>query len=1164
MSECGACGSANPTTAKFCGECGASLAQTCPACGHPASAGQKFCGECGSPLGSTEAAAGSPAAIAPAAPAGAELRLVSVLFCDLVGYTSLSEGLDSDEVRDLLSGYFDVARTIVARYGGEVGKFIGDAVMAVWGATRAGEDDAERAVRAALELVDAVPEFGAQHGKRIACRVGIVTGRAAATETPGEGIVVGDRVNTAARAQSAAEPGQVLVDDDTRLAAQASIAFSDAGLHAMKGKAAPVRLWRAEHAVAGTSGSGRVDGLEARFVGRDAEFRLLKELFHASADRRTVRLVSVVGPAGSGKTRLGWEFRKYLDGLADIVLWHSGRCLAYGEGVAYWSVAEMVRQRFGIAEDDPATEAARKLGEGLDQWIDREDERVFLRPRLGQLLGVGAAGSELSRDELFSGWRLFFERLADGSPVVLTIEDLHWADPGLLDFLEHLIEWSSSCPIFILTLGRSEVADRAEQLLGRHATVLGLDPVDTESMAKVLDDLVVDLPPEVRDRIVTHAEGIPLFAVETVRSLIDRELVVPREGVYRLTGEVDDLEVPPTLAALLTARLDSLDRDERELVKDLSVLGTSFSRPAIDAVTTGDPAEVDRLLDALRRKEILSVRSDPLSPDQGHYAFTQNLLRTVAYESLTRRERKARHLAAASQLRRLYADDGAEVVEVIAAHLDLALEVDPDGPDATSLRAAATAAHERAGHRAETLGSPDLALTAYRRAAELADGAEQAARLTLDAAAAAVAGSRYEIALEVATDAQARFEALGRRSDAAHALALRGRALIRLTNFDAAIALLGPAVASLPPEASDAGSGHLLLSYGRVLSFSGRHDEAAAVLDRCAAVAGGLADPELLSGALNVLGILRCGSNRVTEGLALLRASIETGGDQGQERTSSAINLGYQLAANDEPAAEVLRHAVTVCRRLGDRQGLTIATVNICLLLWWTGEWDQAEQTARELLADDLAASADALAHSILAILAALRGDPAGARDHLAPVARLAESEDPQERSLWSVTEMTVLSAEGSVDDVAARIAREIQWSVDVFGLRSDAARQLWPVGVDAAVAAGRLDVLEELVDLLGDRPPGHAPPFLRAVLARAQALLAEARGETEGVEDRLRRAVDEFARLGYPYWLAQAQLDLARWLRGRGDDEEATSLERDATSTLDRMGAVLPERALP
>ena len=421
----------------------------------------------------------------------AERRVCSVLFADLVGFTPLSESRDPEEVRELLSGYFDTARTVIDRYGGVVEKFIGDAVMAVWGTPTAGEDDAERAVRAGLELLNAVSVLGERAGVAdLAARVGVVTGEVAVTlGAVGQGMAAGDAVNTAARVQAAASPGQVWVDETTHRLAAAAVGFTDCGEHELKGKSHPTRLWAATRVLAGVGGAQRVDGLEAPLLGRDAELRLVKDLFHAAVDRRTPRLVVVSGPAGVGKSRLGWEFEKYVDGLVGQVWWHRGRCLSYGDGVVFWALAQIVRQRLGIAEEDSAEIAAAKLAEGMAEFLPDPAERAYVAVRLGRLLGVPVEadpGGALARAELFAGWRLFFERLAATEPVVLLIDDLQYADAGLLEFLDHLVDWARDVPIFVLAFTRPELEHaRPGWAAGRNRTGLTLDPLDPRSMDDV-------------------------------------------------------------------------------------------------------------------------------------------------------------------------------------------------------------------------------------------------------------------------------------------------------------------------------------------------------------------------------------------------------------------------------------------------------------------------------------------------------------------------------------------------------------------------------------------------------------------------------------------------------------------------------------------------------
>ena len=627
-----------------------------------------------------------------------------MLFADLVGFTTLSESRDAEEVRELLSAYFDTARRLIGRYGGTVEKFIGDAVMAVWGAPVAREDDAERAVRAALELVDAVRALGEDAAMPdLRARAGVTTGEAAVTVgAEGEGMVAGDLVNTASRVQAAAEPGSVCVAEATRRMSEAAIVYEDAGEHVLKGKAEPVHLWRAVRVVAAAGGAQRSIALEPPFVGRDRELRMVKELFHASADEGRAQLVSVVGAAGIGKSRLVWEFFKYIDGLALDTRWHRGRCLAYGEGVTYWALAEMVRTNASILEGEDAETALPKLRGAVEVALPEAEERRWVEPRLASLLGL-EAGPARDREDLFAAWRLFYERLAEVMPTVMVFEDLHWADDSLLDFVEYLLEWSRSYPLFVLTLGRPDLLERRPDWgAGRRAsTSIYLDPLGGDSMVTLLQGL--GLPGELAGQVRDRAEGVPLYAVETVRMLVDRGVLTPDESGYRATGPVVELDVPETLHGLIAARLDGLASDERRLVQDAAVLGKTFAKEALATVAGLGEQAVDELLGSLVRKEILTVQADPLSPERGQYAFLGDLVRFVAYETLSKKERKARHLAVAAYLESAF--DEEDVVEVVASHYLQAYEAAPDAADAPEIRMRAGETLSRAGERAASLAA---------------------------------------------------------------------------------------------------------------------------------------------------------------------------------------------------------------------------------------------------------------------------------------------------------------------------------------------------------------------------------------------------------------------------------------------------------------------------
>ena len=720
---CSVCGAANQPGRKFCGECAAPLAVVCPTCGTANPPSVKFCGECATPLvaGATPVprVAANPSSSAAVPVPVSERRLVSVLFADLVGFTALSADRDPEETRELLTRYFDLSRDVIGRYGGVVEKFIGDAVMAVWGAPVAREDDAERAVRAGLELVDAVKALG----PGIEARAGVLTGEAAVTlGATNQGMVAGDLVNTASRLQSAAAPGTVLVGEATQRATSRAIAFEPAGEQVLKGKPLPVPAWRALRVVAERGGRNRSGTLEAPFVGRDDELRMLKDLFHATGREQRTRLVSVIAPAGFGKTRLAWEFTKYIDGLVEDVWWHDGRSPAYGEGITFWALGEMVRGRAGLVETDDEATTRIKLAETLAQHVPDEAERRWVESALLALLGFG---SGIGSEQLFGAWRTFFERLAASGTVVLVFEDFHFADSGLLDFVDHLMEWSRNLPIYVVTLARPELLEKRETWGAgkRQFTSLYLEPLPEPAMRQLLAGLIPGLPEPAVKAIVSRADGIPLYAVETVRMLLAEGRLDLRDGVYVPVGDLSTLAVPETLTALIASRLDSLDPVDRAVVSDGAVLGQSFTLAGLEAISGRAEAELEPRLRALVRREILTLEADPRSPERGQYAFVQALIREVAYNTLARADRKSRHLAAARYFEGLGSD---ELAGALAGHYLAARENAPEGPERDALAAQARVAFRGAAERAAGLGAHDQATGFFEAAGHRGRGSRRA------------------------------------------------------------------------------------------------------------------------------------------------------------------------------------------------------------------------------------------------------------------------------------------------------------------------------------------------------------------------------------------------------------------------------------------------------
>jgi class 3 adenylate cyclase/predicted ATPase len=1085
----------------------------------------------------------------------AERRVCSVLFCDVVGFTPLSEARDPEAVRELLSGYFSVARTVISRYGGVVEKFIGDAVMAVWGTPAATEGDAERAVRAALDLVAAVAELGTHAGvPGLAARAGVVTGEVAVTlGAVGEGMVAGDTVNTAARVQAAAEPGQVLVDAATQRLAGSGIGFADAGEHALKGKAEPARLWRATRVLAGVGGSQRIDGLEAPLTGRDAELRTIRELFHAAADRRVPRLVLVSGPAGVGKSRLGWEFEKYADGLAADVWWHRGRCLSYGEGVAFWALAEIVRQRLGIAEEDLAEAAAGKLAAGLDRYVPDPDERAYVGIRLGRLLGVTIGdddGDVLSREELFAGWRLFVERLAAENPVVLLVEDAQYADADLLDFLDYLVDWVRDLPVYALVFARPELGQSRPGFgAGRNRSMLTLDPLDAASMDRLVDALVPGMPAAVRAKITGQAQGVPLFAVEMVRSLIDRDIVRPVEGVYRLAGDVGELTVPDSLHALLAARLDALDPAMRRLVADAAVLGTTFPAEALIAVSGRDEPTVRAALAELVRREVLTVSADPLSPERGSYGFAQNMLRKVAYDILSRRDRKARHLTVAEHLRAAFPGDGEEVTDVIARHYLDAIDAVPDDPDVAEISGQAIAALIRAAERAERTGAPASAAASYAAAADLspvgpageadaAVGQQSAGLLWERAAKAADTSADWPLAVELAGRARDDHQQAGQARAAARAQAIAGQALSHWGRLAEAREQLTAAVEVLRAD-PDTDTVDALRYLAAAEAAAGSPD--ADRLSTEALTLGqafGARGPQL-SELFGTRGYYLRHTGRLPEAAAYYRESARLASQAGDGRSlgMALLNLADILAFDDPAeAAETSRAAAGHLRRTGYRAALAAAIVNVAMALVMLGDWDGAEAELTQ--ADESGALGEVeFLTCYRAWLAALRGD-AGAQAVLAGLKDLRASEDHQDKALISILEGFTAAARRQPQD-ALRHARATLAHADVLAISHDCLRWAWPLAARAAHDLGDTATVGELLSLLDSYPPGHLPPMLRAERDLARARLAASDGDPAAAA-AFTAAIESLRELSTPYHLGHGLLDHAQDLTARQHDADA------------------------
>ncbi len=590
--------------------------------------------------------------------------MVSVLFCDLVGFTATSESADPEEVQARVAPYHARTRERIEAFGGTVEKFIGDAVMAVFGAPTAHEDDPERAVRAGLAVLDVIDQLNAGDGSlALSVRVGVNTGETVvsldARPELGEGIVAGDVVNTAARIQSQAPVNGVAVGAGTFRATERVFEYEPLDPIDAKGKAEPVAVWRALRPRA-RFGSDVIRSMTTPLVGRELDLTLLRGTFGKAVAERSVQLVTVAGEPGVGKSRLVAELFAYTDGLDELITWRQGRCLPYGEGITFWALGEIVKAHAGVFESDPPDVATVKL----DAVLPESDDLPWLRARLLPLLGIDA-GDSAAQEELFTAWRRFLESVAERTPLVLVVEDVHWADPALLAFLEHLADWAQGVALLVVCTARPELYEtHAAWGTGlRNHTAINLSPLSDTDTARLVSALLERsvLPAETQQLLLERAGGNPLYAEEFVRMLRDSGF------------EAEDVPVPVSIHALIAARLDTLSQERKALLQDAAVLGKVFWAGAVAAMGRRDPHEAEQALHELARKELVRPSRQSSMEGEAEYGFWHVLVRDVAYQQIPRAQRAAKHLSAADWLEAKTGQRVEDVAEVLAYHTSEAL-----------------------------------------------------------------------------------------------------------------------------------------------------------------------------------------------------------------------------------------------------------------------------------------------------------------------------------------------------------------------------------------------------------------------------------------------------------------------------------------------------------
>jgi tetratricopeptide (TPR) repeat protein len=878
------------------------------------------------------------------------------------------------------------------------------------------------------------------------------------------------------------------------LATESAIVFEPIEPLDLKGKAAPMAAWRVVRVASGTA-----DLVAPPFVGRLDELRRLKELLHATGREQRLRLVSIIGPAGIGKTRLVEELGEYADGITEPIYWHAGRSPSYGEGLAFWPLGEMVRRRAGLAEGDDEQVTRERIAATVDEYVDDADERAWITAALLALLGIGESGQG---ETLFPAWRTFLERIATRGPVVLVFEDLQWADAGTLEFIEHLLDWSRAQPILVLTLARPELLDERPGWGSSRssATAMPLAPLPDEDMRALVGAMLPQLPEPQLDAIVNRAEGMPLYAVEMIRALLGAERIRPAGAAFELTGAIDELPIPASLRSLIGSRLDALDPEDRGLMQDASVLGLAFGADALASVSGRSEAELEPRLRGLVRRELLQIDADPRSPERGQYRYVQSLIREVAYDTLALRERRTRHLAAA---RHLEAGESDETAGALASHYLAAYHASDEGPEADAVASQARVSLRAAAERAASLGAHQQAVRNLEHALEITTQPTERAALLERAAASAMAGALAE-APPLALEAVQTWQTVGDREGIARATALHADALTDVGEVGSAAAVLKDAVdaieASVPADQWGEAEARLFAMRSRVLMRNDANEEALLEADRALRIAEHGNHDVVAAMAIVNKGSALAQLGRRRESEALLEAGARFAGRLALPHLElrALRNLGV-IASDDEPlrALEIMLDAIESARRAGDQNAFASLVSVYGEVAFQTGSTEVGDRVVG--LMDEASelpiAAVDQSGMAAYRIADAIRQGKDVA-DELVAAGQLAER-DPDPRSAELAN---ILLADAEL--VAGRPREAIAVGRAAMERAVDGGTYSESTIVTAAILAADLEALAWL-DAKNDGVPFHG--------ASSEAIRAQVRAARAAVEGRSADSIAAF-----------------------------------------------------
>lgn len=1139
---------------------------TCRNCGEHNPDRFRFCGACGSALN------------APPVSAVEERKIVSILFADLVDFTRHSHAADPEDVRTSLARYYRRLKQEIEHFGGEVEKFIGDAVVGVFGAPVAHEDDSERAVRAALRISSAIDEMNeAVPGLDLAVRTAVDTGEVVvvlggATDTS-EGIV-GDVVNTAARLQTVAPAGGVVVGQATYESTKNSIAYEQLAPVSVKGKPDPLPVFRA---VAARSRYGvDVDPeAETPFIGRAFEVAALENAFDRVLRDGSLQLVSIVGEPGVGKTRLIGEFFTRLDERQELASWRQGRSLSYGEGISFWALSEIVKAHSGILESDAPEEAREKLEAAVSPVVESPVDRDWLVARLSPLVGVKAPATEDSADrqESFMAWTRWLEAVAERQPLVLVFEDLHWAGDGMLDFLEHLMDWAPTAPVLLLCTARPELYGHRPGWGGgkRDSQTITLTPLTDEESARLLEALLSDaaLNSSLKAALLDRAEGNPLYAEEFVRMLRDRGLLT-QEATPRPPQEELDLPLPDSIHALIAARLDNLSTEHKALLHDAAVVGKVFWVKALSAMEGIDEHSVVESLRALTDKEFVRrLRSSSIA-EQVEYSFRHSLIKDVSYSQIPRAIRGQKHKAAAAWIEGIAGARAIDHAELLAYHhrRGLELAIASGAEDLADLRSGARRALVLAGDRAMQLDVVK-AESYYREAVGLSedDGGERAM------IAANLVDASWLAGRITAPDAERDYSDVIEQLLDCRERACAGEVMVKLSRVqwergdrNAGRTTLARAVALL--EQDEPGP-ELAFAYAQMAGekwASGATSECLEWSEKTIALATKLGMEEQAIRARGFRGCARCDVGDL-EGLEDVQRAMTLARKAGLARETCIQynNLGYLqwLSKGPSEALETYREGIAFAEGRGLGLEALWMRTSVEETLYDLGHWDEVLQTADETLRLSqergyeeamIAATADTV------LVLTRRGDMEEA-DRLRPELVRHARASGEAQLLVPALGLQALASVGRARMDAARELGELVLVDDSF----EWLRHLADVG-RVLLSCGLTEWLGRLLERIDSPYPRH-----RYSLLTARAALAEGLGDRTTAATLYEQAYAAWDRFGCVFEKGQALLGTGRMLLpdnasdARGHLEEALEIFRlvGARPAASEASALLEETTL-